>query len=663
MKQPIFITGTDTGVGKTITTAVLGLMLKEQGLRVGVIKPVQCGGKDAAFLKKSLQLTEPLEIINPYYSPLPVSPHLAFSRRKIHIDPVRIKDIIESLTGRYDVVLIEGAGGLLVPLTKNYFMTDLARDVNARLVIVSRLGLGTINHTLLTVEQAKGRGIPICGIVFCDASAKVKGLSELTNPQSIHDISGVPVLGIIPHLKSLEPKYILDRCRKHLDLGPLSFRGAGSCVPTNELIHQDRQFIWHPFTQMKQWQQDEPLVIERGEGSYLIDTNGNKYIDGVSSLWVNVHGHRRKELDDAIKEQVNLISHSTFLGLSNVPAIKLAEQLISIVPKGLQKVFYSDNGSTAVEIAVKMAYQYWQNTGFKKKTNIVHLKNSYHGDTLGSVSIGGIDLFHKVYRKLIFKTIGLPGQGWETVEAFEKLLKKQSGSVAALVVEPLIQGAAGMFIWPKGILKRMQELCRKYEVFLIADEVATGFGRTGRMFACEYEDVTPDILCLAKGLTGGYLPLAATVTTQRIYDGFIFDYKDQKTFFHGHTYTANPLACAAALANLEIFRKERVLARLAPKIKVLAKKLQMFYNLGSVGDVRQLGFMVGIQLVRNRKTKEDFPWEEQIGVRVCQEARKHGVILRPRGNVIVLMPPLSLSLSEMDILLQATYKAIETVTG
>jgi adenosylmethionine-8-amino-7-oxononanoate transaminase len=344
--------------------------------------------------------------------------------------------------------------------------------------------------------------------------------------------------------------------------------------------------------------------------------------------------------------------------LSNVPAVELAKELITITPKSLKKVFYSDNGSTAVEIAIKMAYQYWQNTGFKKKTDIVHLKNSYHGDTLGSVSVGGIDLFHKVYRKLIFKTICLPGQGWETVEAFEKLLKKKSGNIAALVIEPLVQGAAGMLIWPKGVLKKISTLCRKYDVFLIADEVATGFGRTGKMFACEHEGVTPDILCLAKGLTGGYLPLAATVTTQRIYDGFVFDYKDQKTFFHGHTYSANPLACAAALANLKIFRKERVLKSLAPKIKYLAKKLQMFYNLTSVGEVRQLGFMVGIELVRDRKTMKPFAWEEQIGVRVCREARKHGVILRPLGNVIVLMPPLSISFGEMDALLNATRRAI-----
>jgi adenosylmethionine-8-amino-7-oxononanoate aminotransferase len=396
------------------------------------------------------------------------------------------------------------------------------------------------------------------------------------------------------------------------------------------------------------------LIIDSADGIYLYGIDGDIYMDGVSSLWVNVHGHRHARIDAALKKQVDKLSHSTFLGLSNTPAIELAKRLVEIAPEGLKKVFYSDNGSTAVEIAIKMAYQYWQNTGLKKKTHLVHLSNSYHGDTLGSVSVGGIDLFHKVYRKLIFKTIALKGQGWEAVEELEKLLKSRSNSIAALVVEPLLQGAAGMLVWPEGILKKMRELTRKYNVFLIADEVATGFGRTGKMFACEHEGVTPDFLCLAKGITGGYLPLAATLTTQKVYEGFLFDYKDQKTFFHGHTYTGNPLACAAALANLEVFQKERTLAKLGPKIKFLAKSLKMFYNLPSVTDVRQKGFMAGIEL-KGRI-------EDRVGAKVCQRVRKYGVILRPLGNVIVLMPPLSISIEELDFLLMATYRAIEEIT-
>jgi adenosylmethionine---8-amino-7-oxononanoate aminotransferase len=420
-------------------------------------------------------------------------------------------------------------------------------------------------------------------------------------------------------------------------------------VNHRRLKQLDRSFVWHPFTQMKEW--DDPLVIDRAKGVYLYDADGKKYIDGVSSLWVNVHGHSHPTIDRAIKKQIDKLSHSTLLGLANTPSVELAAELIKIAPKGLSKVFYSDNGSTAVEVALKMSYQYWQNTGHMKKRTLVHLSNSYHGDTLGSVSVGGIDIFHKVYRGLIFKTHALKGQGFDAAKEFEKYLKKHANKTAALVVEPIVQGAAGMLMWPKGVLKEFRRLCTKYDVFLIVDEVATGFGRTGKMFACQHEGVVPDFMCVAKGITGGYLPLAATLTTQKVYDGFLFDYNKLKTFFHGHTYTGNPLACVAALANLDVFKKERTLAKLAPKIKYLAKNLKMFYNLPSVMDVRQCGFMVGIELKGN--------WQKRLGARVCQKARDYGVILRPLGNVIVIMPPLSISYKEIDQLLNATYKAIE----
>jgi len=423
-------------------------------------------------------------------------------------------------------------------------------------------------------------------------------------------------------------------------------------MPKSHLLKQwDQEYIWHPFTQMKDWAKEDPLIIDSAQGVYLKDTDGNIYMDGVSSLWVNVHGHRQPQIDAALKKQIDRLSHSTLLGLSNTPSIELAKRLIEIAPKGLKKVFYSDNGSTAVEIAIKMAYQYWQNVGQNKKTSIIHLKDSYHGDTLGSVSVGGIDLFHKVYRKLIFKTISLKGHGWQAIEELEQLLKTKHDKIAALVVEPLVQGAAGMLMWPQGALKKMRVLTKKYNVFLIVDEVATGFGRTGKMFACEHEGVSPDFLCMAKGITGGYLPLAATLTTQKIYDGFLFDYKEYKTFFHGHTYTGNPLACSAALANLDIFQKQRTLTKLDPKIKFLEKKLKMLYNLPSVAELRQKGFMVGIELTGRL--------EDRIGAKVCQRVRKYGVILRPLGNVIVLMPPLSITIKELDFLVMATFRAIQ----
>ncbi|MFA5088195.1 MAG: adenosylmethionine--8-amino-7-oxononanoate transaminase [Candidatus Omnitrophota bacterium] len=438
----------------------------------------------------------------------------------------------------------------------------------------------------------------------------------------------------------------------------------------------DKKYLWHPFTQMRDWLKEDPLIIDEAKGCYLKDTNGNFYLDGVSSLWVNIHGHRHPAIDSALCAQANRLGHSTLLGLSHPPAIALAKELIAIAPQGLKKVFYSDSGSTAVEIALKISYQYWQNSGRTQKTEIVHLANAYHGDTLGSVSVGGMDLFHKVYRGLTFPTRKVnfpdcyrapegkryPAYAFECLEGLEKLFKKSHGSIASLIVEPIVQAAAGMIVWPGGVLKRMERLCRAYDILFITDEVATGFGRTGKMFACDHENIRPDLLCLAKGITGGYLPLAATLTTQKVFDGFLRDYKEQKTFFHGHTYTGNPLACAAALANLKIFREERTLEKLGAKIKFLRNRLHRFATLSHVGDIRQKGFMVGIELVEDKGKKLAYPWEDKMGVRVCQETRKRGVILRPLGNVIVLLPPLSMSVEQLGTLLQVTYDAIKEIT-
>jgi len=446
-----------------------------------------------------------------------------------------------------------------------------------------------------------------------------------------------------------------------------------------ELELDDKQYIWHPFTQMKEYVEEKPLIIEEGKGVYLRDIYGASYIDGVSSLWVTTHGHRKKEIDNAIIEQLHKISHSTLLGLANIPSIKLARKLIEISPNGLEKVFFSDNGSTAVEIALKIAFQYWQQKSekYKNKTKFVSLKNGYHGDTIGAVSVGGIDLFHSIYGPLLFKTFKAPspycyrcelGLSYPACklacsEDLEKILKNNSDVIAGLIIEPMVQAAGGMIVSPPGYLKKVRELCTGYNVLMIADEVATGFGRTGRMFACEHENVTPDIMAVAKGITGGYLPLAATIVTKEIYNAFLGDYREFKTFFHGHTYTGNPLACAAALASLKIFEEEKVLDKLQGKISYLKKKLSPFFELPYVGDIRQIGFIVGIELVKDKPTKEPFPLEEKIGIKVAIEARRNGVILRPLGNVIVLMPPLSISEEEVSKLVDVTYKAIKAVTS
>lgn len=443
-----------------------------------------------------------------------------------------------------------------------------------------------------------------------------------------------------------------------------------------DLKDEDRTYIWHPFTQMKDYERGEPLLIERGEGVYLIDSEGKKYIDGVSSLWVNIHGHNHPDINGAIKDQVDKISHSTLLGLSNIPAIELARRLVEITPKGLKRVFYSDNGSTAVEIGLKMAYQFWQQSGFPDKQRFISLSEGYHGDTIGAVSVGGIDLFHGIYGPLLFDTIKAPsyscyrcqlGMEYPSCELacakeMERIIEKYSSEVCAVILEPLVQGAGGMLMAKSGYLARVSEACRKHDVLLILDEVAVGVGRTGRFFACEHEDVSPDFLCVAKGITGGYLPLAATITTDRVYDAFLGEHTELKTFFHGHTYTGNPLCCASAIANMDLFVRERTLEQLQPKIEQLSKGLERFRKLDHVGDIRQCGFMVGIELVRNRKTKERYRPNEKIGIKVIEEARNHGVIIRPLGDVIVLMPPLSINMEELNELLEVVFQSIEIVT-
>jgi adenosylmethionine-8-amino-7-oxononanoate aminotransferase len=436
----------------------------------------------------------------------------------------------------------------------------------------------------------------------------------------------------------------------------------------------DKEYIWHPFTQMQEYIGEDSPIIAKGDGVYLYDVDGTRYLDGVSSLWVTVHGHRHPVLNQAIKDQLDQIAHSTLLGLSNVPSVLLAKKLVDITPPGLCKVFYSDNGSTAVEVAVKMAYHYWQLQGATGKTKFVKLEEAYHGDTIGSVSVGGIGLFHQIFARLLFPTYTAPAphcyrcsngesRKMQCLDAMEEILRNKAGEIAAVIMEPLVQGAAGMIVHPAGFLSKVRELTSQYGVFLILDEVATGFGRTGTMFGCEHEGVSPDFLCLAKGITGGYLPLAATLTTEKIFNQFMGSYGELKAFFHGHTYTGNPLACAAALSNLEIFEREDTLTRLQEKISFLEEMLKKnFAPHPHVGEVRQRGFMVGLELVRNKDGGEPYPLEQRVGHLVIKEARKLGGILRPLGNVIVLMPPLAITLDQLKELLDITYQAIDEVT-
>ncbi|QDV37199.1 adenosylmethionine--8-amino-7-oxononanoate transaminase [Tautonia plasticadhaerens] len=449
-------------------------------------------------------------------------------------------------------------------------------------------------------------------------------------------------------------------------------------IDPETLRRWDKEHLWHPFTAQADWAAGEPLIIDRAEGAELIDTRGRRYLDGVSSLWCNVHGHRHPTIDAAIREQLDKVAHTTMLGLSHPTAIELARKLVELAPPGLTRVFYSDDGATAVEVSLKMAYQYWRQKADPEpeRSMFVALGGAYHGDTIGDVSLGGVDRFHAMFRPLLFPVLRAPipfcyrcPLGLERtscltacLDEVEHLLRAHPGQVAGVVIEPIVQGAAGMVTHPAGYLEGLRRLTRKHGTLLIADEVAVGFGRTGRMFACEHEGVSPDFLCLAKGITGGYLPLAATMTTEEVYSAFFATAAQGKTFQHGHTYGGNPLGAAAALATLRVFEEERTLERIGPLADRLALHLGRFSSLRHVGEVRQRGLMAGIELVLDRGSKAEFPSHQQVGNRVCRMARELGVLIRPLGDVLVVMPPLSLTGSQLDRMMDVMLRCVVEVT-
>ena len=678
----LFILGTGTEIGKTAVAAGLAAALRRWGVNVGVMKPIATGcvkgfSEDAVWLRRAASVDDPLELINPYRFKTPSAPAVATAREGGRIDFSAIRRAYEHLAARHDIVLVEGIGGLLVPIDGERTVADLIRALDLPALLVTCAQLGTINHTLLTVEAARDAGVDLIGLVLNGRSRR-PSVAERTNPEILRRWTGLPIFGVVPLVARPTQARVQAAVSRAIDTGAI-VRAARQwhqrrAIRALRLARDDRRHVWHPFTQMSEW--TDPLVITEAKGNSLRDAEGRWYLDGVSSLWVNVHGHRHPALDRAVRQQLAKVAHSTLLGLANEPSIELANRLSHIAPKGLTKVFFSDDGSTAVEVALKMAYQYWQQTGHPTKRRFVKFEDAYHGDTIGSVSVGGIDLFHAAYRPMLFETISIhspycyrcplsmtyPACQIACLDPLEQVLNERAEEVAAVIVEPGMQAAAGMIVEPKGWLARIRALCTKHKVLLIADEIAMGFGRTGTMFACQQEGVTPDLMCVAKGLTGGYLPLAATLTTERVYRGFLGAYAEKKTFFHGHSYTGNPLGCAAALANLKVFRRERTLARLKPKIALFRRELTALREMPHVGEIRQIGLVAGIELVQDRRSREPYPWEAKVGIRVCQEVRRQGVILRPLGNVIVLLPPLSVTLAELRRLVRVTAEAIRTVT-
>lgn len=448
---------------------------------------------------------------------------------------------------------------------------------------------------------------------------------------------------------------------------------------TKELLELDRQHVWHPFTPMKAWmEKKDPLIIARGQDEFLFDTDGRRYIDAVSSLWCNVHGHHVPELDQAVRDQLDQVAHSTLLGLCNIPSIELAARLIDIAPRGLHKVFFSDNGSTAVEVACKMAYQFWANQGQPEKSRFLAFGGAYHGDTLGAVSLGGIPAFHQVYAPLCFpvdrvdppqlapfgglnaatESAGAGGPVMQWKQQMEALILANPGCYAGIVIEPVVQGAGGMIMHPAGTLKRLRQLADRHNLLLICDEVMTGFGRTGRMFACDHDQICPDLLCLSKGLTAGYMPLGATLTTGRVFDAFYGDPNAGKTFYHGHTYTGHPLACAVGMASLELFASRNVLEHSRSMGRLLWEEISVLQNHDHVGDLRQVGLTAAIDIVKNRRTGERYPWQWRVGGALCNRMRAAGVLMRPLGDVLVIMPPLAIRPESVKSIARAVIECI-----
>ncbi|MBN1587390.1 MAG: adenosylmethionine--8-amino-7-oxononanoate transaminase [Candidatus Omnitrophica bacterium] len=687
----LLILGNDTEVGKTVVGAALARAFCARGQTVGVMKPVASGverlingmGADAAFLVAAAQSSVSPETANPYRFSQAVAPSLAAELEGVDVDLELLRHKFKELCEENEVVVVEAAGGVLSPLWKDRLAVDLAWELRIPTVIVVEDRLGAVNQALSSVYAAERRGVDVLGVILnqvqpCEPASNGDAFGNAT---LIEKLLHVPLLGRVPFLPSVSVEEgnmtgLLNLPEAILDLETLTacWQKYREANPTAEKAKAfDQEYVWHPFTQMQEWEAGQPLIVDRADGCTLIDVDGNRYLDGVASLWVNVHGHRHPRLDAAVAKQLGRVAHSTLLGLGNDAAAVLAEKLVQWTPEGLNHVFYSDDGSTAVEIALKMAFQYWQQGERHKpeKQRFLSLSDTYHGDTIGAVSVGHIDLFHRRYKPLLFESVkaltpralGHKDDAAAGLRELERMLQKHHAELAAMLVEPGLQAAAGMHPFPKGYLAGVRALCTQYEVLLIVDEVATGFYRTGARFACDLENVHPDLMAVAKSITAGYLPLSATLCTDSVYQAFLGEYVDQKTFFHGHTYTGNALACAVALENLRLMERQEFLNHLQEVDEALTRGLKSLEANPWVGEIRRLGFMVGVELMKNPDVSEAFAWEERAGARVCEAARKLGVLLRPLGNTVVLMPPLVMTAGQIGQLFQALEGGIRKVLG
>jgi len=676
----IAVTGTGTGVGKTVLCAALCAELRREGVDCRALKLVATGvapgteGEDAVLLRAASARERPgvpratgpaapqgegpavLETLA-----LPRSPLAAATAEGRELDLWSLVRSVEAAAAGCEILIVEGVGGLLVPLTRRHTVRELLRRLDAEVVVAALAGLGTINHTALTVEAARGAGLRLLGVVLIDTEGGTDPEFAAENAAQISAQCRVPVLGVMPHLPDVADLHALAGAAASLDLSAV--RGPRADL-TEAVAGADHRHLWHPFTQTSEWRDEEPLTIRSGEGCWLTDERGRRYLDGISSLWCTVHGHAHPALDRAVREQLGRIAHSTLLGQTHAPAALLAEELAHAVPGGLTRVFYCEAGAAAVEAALRIALLAQRHAGHAERSRFVALGDAYHGDTAGAVSVGRSEPFHTGLDPLLFPALTIPSPHIDeaaSLRALAGVLEREGDRVVALIVEPRIQAAAGMLTHGDGGLREAAGLAHSHGALLIADEVATGFGRTGDLFASAGAGVTPDILCLGKGLTGGYLPLSAVVTTDELFGRFTAPYVEHRTLYYGHTYTGNPLACAAARASLQLFEEEDTLGSARRLAATLGRLLEeRVTRLPAVFEVRRSGVMTGIEL---RDRGASFDPAMRVGRRASLAARRRGVVVRPLGDVVVLNPPLTMSDAEARMLVEAVAESIAEVTG
>jgi adenosylmethionine---8-amino-7-oxononanoate aminotransferase len=681
------VVGTDTEAGKTVVAALVAAGLRGRGLRVGAVKPVATGvapgspGADAALL--GLATGVPAAACAIEALALPRSPLAAAAAegRSLDVDALEREILRRAEDAGLDLLVVEGVGGVLVPITPRCTVRDLMRRLGAPVLVAGRAGLGTINHCALTVDACRAAGLEVVGVVLSDVAGGVDPGLAAENAVQVAAQCSVPALGVLPHLASAglgDAAGLAAAAERHLDLGALLARLdlAVAEAEEAEVVRLDRAHVWHPFTQTSEWLEEEPLVIRDGAGCRVRDARGRVYVDGISSLWANVHGHAHPRLDAALREQAGRIAHSTFLGQTHAPGARLAAELAAAAPGRLTRVFYSEAGAAAVEVGLRIALLAQRLRGEARRTRFLSLEDGYHGDTAGAVSVGRSEPFHRGLDPLLFDAVRVPppqlvrarrggsadAAERESLAAVRRAVAETGDRLAAVVVEPRVQGAAG--IWPHSDawLRAVAAEARGCGALLLCDEVATGFGRTGDLLACGGAGVEPDILTLGKGLSGGYLPLSATLVGDALFDLFTGPYAEHRTLYYGHTFTANPLACAVARASLALFDEEGTLDRARALGRRLGERLEEMADLPGVTEVRRRGVMAGIELGGGRLDRPLDP-ALRAGRQVVLAARRRGVIVRPLGDVVVLNPPLVMTDADADLLVEAVAESIVEVVA